>query len=326
MGSFERTLKMTLATIVAILIAYQLNLTYGISAGIIALLSVLDTRQSSLLVARDRFLSFILAFGVAIICFGILGFTTLAFTCYLIVTIPLLYQLKIETGLVPITVLVSHLFSEKNTQLPVLLNEFLLFFIGTGIALLVNAYMGSQDEQIRQYHQEVEETLKTILYRFESFLLEGQGQNEGLMIQKLDKILDQALQMVYRDRHNRLFYQTNYQVHYFEMRRQQNRLLAQMAVNVNKITSQSRESILLSHLFHETGCQLSEENSALTLIDDIEQLLETFRQRELPRTREEFERRAILFQLLQDLEHFILLKVDFYQNYKNNHVGKAYSH
>ncbi len=163
----------------------------------------------------------------------------------------------------------------------------------------------------------VEDDLKAILYRFESFLLEGQGQNDGLMIKGLDKTLDEALQLVYRERHNRLFHQTNYQVHYFEMRRQQNRLLGQMAVSVDKITSQSRESILLSHLFHETACQLSEENSALTLIDDIEQLLETFRQRDLPQTREEFERRAVLFQLLQDLEHFILLKVEFYQDYQN---------
>lgn len=104
------------------------------------------------------------------------------------------------------------------------------------------------------------------------------------------------------------------------MRRHQNRLLAQMALNVNQLTSQSRESILLSHLFHETARQLSEKNSALTLIDDIEQLLEVFRQRDLPQTREEFERRAILFQLLQDLERFILLKVEFYRDYKEEQV------
>ncbi|GFE45554.1 aromatic acid exporter family protein [Streptococcus canis] len=318
MSSVERTLKMTLATIVAILIAYQLHLDFGISAGIIALLSVLDTRKSSLLVARNRFLSFFLAFGIAMLCFSFLGYTTVAFAAYLVLTIPLLYRFGIEAGLVPITVLVTHLIAEKSSQLPVLWNEFLLFFIGTGIALLFNAYMGSQDQEIRRYHQIVEDDLKAILYRFESFLLEGQGQNEGLMIKRLDKILEEALQLVYRERHNRLFHQTNYQVHYFEMRRQQNRLLGQMAVNVNKISSQSRESILLSHLFHETGRQLSEENSALTLIDDIEQLLETFRQRALPQTREEFERRSILFQLLQALERFILLKVDFYQDYQKD--------
>lgn len=317
MGSVERTLKMTLATVVAILIAYQLHLDYAISAGIIALLSVLDTRKSSLVVARNRLLSFFLAFGIAMICFSLFGYTTLALALYLVVTIPLLYRFGIEAGLVPITVLVTHLIAEESIQLPVLWNECLLFFTGTGVALLFNTYMSSQDKEIRRYHQIVEDDLKAILYRFEEFLLEGQGQNDGVMVKGLDKTLEEALQLVYRERHNRLFHQTNYQVHYFEMRRQQNRLLGQMAINVDKITSQSRESILLSHLFHETACQLSEENSALTLIDDIEQLLETFRQRDLPQTREEFERRAVLFQLLQDLERFILLKVEFYQDYQN---------
>lgn len=92
MGSVERTLKMTLATVVAILIAYQLHLDYAISAGIIALLSVLDTRKSSLVVARNRLLSFFLAFGIAMICFSLSGYTTLALALYLVVTIPLLYR------------------------------------------------------------------------------------------------------------------------------------------------------------------------------------------------------------------------------------------
>lgn len=318
MGSVERTLKMTLATIVAILIAYQLHLDYAMSAGIIALLSVLDTRKSSLVVARNRLLSFFLAFGIAMMCFSLFGFTTVGFMCYLLIIIPLLYHFQIEAGLVPITVLVTHLIAKKSIALPILSNEFMLFFVGTSVALLFNAYMGPQDQQIRYYHQKVESDLKGILYRFESFLLEGKGQNEGLLIKNLDKILDEALKLVYRERHNQLFQQTNYQVHYFEMRRQQNRLLGQMAINVNTLMRQSKESILLSHLFHETACQLSEQNPALTLIDDIEQLLETFRHGDLPQTREEFERRAVLFQLLQDLERFILLKVEFYQDYQKD--------
>ncbi|CAW99427.1 aromatic acid exporter family protein [Streptococcus equi] len=316
MSLIERTIKMLLATMAAIFLASQLQLSYAISAGIIALLGVLDTRKSSLIVARNRLLSFFLAFAVAVSLFALFGFGLLSLGLYLALTIPLLYQLKIEAGLVPITVLVTHLMSEQRIDLSILLNELLLFLIGTGLALLANGYMGSQEHRLRLYHQKIEDSLKAILYRFESFLLEGQGQNEGQMIKELELSLDEALKLVYRERHNTLFYHTNYQVHYFEMRRHQNRLLAQMALNVTQLTSQSRESILLSHLFHETARQLSEKNSALTLIDDIEQLLEVFRQRELPQTREEFERRAILFHLLQDLERFILLKVEFYRDYK----------
>lgn len=89
-----------------------------------------------------------------------------------------------------------------------------------------------------------------------------------------------------------------------------------MATNINRCYLDSPENILLAHLFHETASQLSLKNPAITLIDDIEQMLVTFRGRNLPRSREEFETRAILFQLLRDLERFIQLKVDFYQTYK----------
>ena len=41
----------------------------------------------------------------------------------------------------------------------------------------------------------------------------------------------------------------------------------------------------------------------------------SFAKRPLPKTREEFETRATLLQLLRDLETFIQVKVDFYQQF-----------
>ena len=46
----------------------------------------------------------------------------------------------------------------------------------------------------------------------------------------------------------------------------------------------------------------------------IERYLEVFRNRSLPKTREEFETRATLLQLLREAKTFIQVKVDFYQN------------
>lgn len=46
---------------------------------------------------------------------------------------------------------------------------------------------------------------------------------------------------------------------------------------------------------------------------DIDGFLATFRKRDLPQSRAEFEGRALLFQLLNDMRLFTQLKVDFYQ-------------
>ena len=74
-------------------------------------------------------------------------------------------------------------------------------------------------------------------------------------------------------------------------------------------------SLHFAQLFKKTAQQLSQENPAQDLLDDITQYLAIFRERPLPKTREEFETRATLLQLLRDLENFIQIKVDFYQQF-----------
>ena len=99
------------------------------------------------------------------------------------------------------------------------------------------------------------------------------------------------------------------------MRKRQNDILRDMAENVNRCRLAASESLILAQLFKKTAQQLSQKNPAQDLLDDITQYLAIFRERPLPKTREEFETRATLLQLLRDLETFIQVKVDFYQQF-----------
>ncbi|HFI0644517.1 TPA: aromatic acid exporter family protein [Streptococcus suis] len=312
-----RTIKLIFATVLAIYLATALGLSYATAAGIIAILSVLDTRKSSFKMARNRLFSTLLALTIAVLTFSLFGFGIWTLGIYLALYVPLAYRFNWEAGIAPSTVLVTHLLLEQDISLIFLGNELTLFLIGAGLALLFNLYMPSQEKKIQAYHDQVEDLLKQILLRFEAFLLNGDGRNEAELITQLDKTLDEALKVVYLDRHNQLFQQTNYQVHYFEMRAAQNKILRTMAGNINKCLLEGRENVILSSLFERAAQQLSRENSAKELLLDIELFHATFRERPLPQTREEFETRATLFQLLHDMEAFIRLKVDFYEVYKD---------
>ncbi|NQH32754.1 aromatic acid exporter family protein [Streptococcus suis] len=312
-----RTIKLIFATVLAVYLATALGLSYATSAGIITILSILDTRKSSFKMARNRFYSTLLALTVATATFSLLGFEIWTLSIYLAIYVPLAYRFRWEAGIAPATVLVTHLMLEQDISLIFLGNELTLFLIGAGSALISNVYMPSQDQQIQAYHVQVEDLLKQILLRFEAFLLQGDGRNEAELITQLDQTLEEALKVVYLDRHNQLFQQTNYQVHYFEMRAAQNKILRTMAGNINKCLLEGRENVILSSLFERAAQQLSRENSAKELLLDIELFHATFRERPLPQTREEFETRATLFQLLHDMEAFIRLKVDFYEVYKD---------
>lgn len=312
-----RTLKVLFATVIAIWLAQMFQLSYATSAGVIAMLSLLDTRRSSFTVGMQRLASVVLAILTAYLVYMFVGYSLIAIILYLVIYIPLAYTLKLESGVVLSTVLVFHLLQEKSIDVHWLVNEFSLFGIGVGVALLVNMYMPSYQKEIDAYHVDVEQTLRMILMKFSHFLKSGDGTNDATLIIELSQTLNRALDVVYLDRHNQLFQQTKYEVHYFEMRKEQNKILKQIAENMNVIHFESEESLMLSQLFERTADQLSETNSAKSLLADIEQYLASFRKRALPKTREEFEARATLFQILHDLERFIQCKVDFYEVYKN---------
>ena len=69
MSITQRTLKLVLATCFACLLAYFFDLSSAVSAGIIAILSLSDTRRSTIKLARNRLFSTLLALLVGVIAF-----------------------------------------------------------------------------------------------------------------------------------------------------------------------------------------------------------------------------------------------------------------
>lgn len=317
MSISQRTIKLILATCLACLVASFLDLSSAVSAGIIALLSLSDTRRSTLKLAHNRFFSMILALTIGVLAFQLLGFHLWSLGLYLALYIPIAYKMGLEIGITPSSVLVGHLLVQESISLTLLINEFLLFAIGTGFALLVNLYMPSREEEISHYYTLVEEKLKNILLRFNYYLSRGDGRNKAQLVDELDSLLKEALRLVYLDHSNHLFHQTDYHIHYFEMRQSQSRILRNMAQQINTCQLAASETLILAQLFSKIAGQLSQTNPASSLLDDIERFLEVFRNRSLPKTREEFETRATLLQLLREAKTFIQVKVDFYKKYGN---------
>lgn len=315
MPIWQRSLKLVLAFCLAVFLANQLALPYALSAGIIALLTVTETRRSTLKIAAQRFCSAILGLMIAAGLFWFLGYNLWIFLLYLLLYIPLVYTWGLASGLVPSTVLVSHLYLAQTVSASFLLNELSLFLLGAGMGLLVNSYMPSQQGRIAVYHRQVEESLKEILGHF-SQLLAGKCQENQLsaLLAELDELLVQALRVVYADWQNQVFSQTNQELHYFTMRENQSQLLSQMALQFVTCDLRSPESRLLARIFAHTAGELSQENPAHDLLLEIEETRASFRQRPLPTSREEFETRAVLFQLLNDLERFIQMKVTFHED------------
>ena len=209
MSITQRTFKLVLATCLACVLAYFLDLSSAVSAGIIALLSLSDTRRSTIKLAKNRLFSTLLALSIGVLAFQLTGYHIWSFGLYLALYVPLAYKFGWEIGITPSSVLVSHLLVQESTSPELLANELLLFLIDTSFALTVNLYMPSRQKEIYLYHLKVEEKLKHILQRFEYYLGKGDGRNRAQLVEELDQLLEEALKLVYLDHSDHLFHQTD---------------------------------------------------------------------------------------------------------------------
>ncbi|WP_414839137.1 aromatic acid exporter family protein [Carnobacterium sp. TMP28] len=314
-----RAIKITFATIIAILLAQAFQLDYSLSAGIIAILSVLDTKKSSVNIALQRVGSTILALGIATVLFQLIGFNTLVFGLYLLLYIPLAYKFNVEVGIAPCSVLVSHLLLEQSTSIEWLTNEFLLMIIGAGIAILFNLYMPSKESHLNQLKEDIEEKMKKVLVGFDSILTDcATNEKVEWLLKELFIDLKNAEKIAYTEYNNQLFSPNeDYMIQYFYMRQQQVKVLAEMSLDLSVCFLPTKQNSILANLFHQTANQLHESNPVVDLTRDIESLLNDFRNSDLPTTREEFENRATLFILLTDFTRFIKIKKEFFEQQKS---------
>ena len=315
--------KVIVSAFVALLVAQALHLTTPSAAAIIAILSVMDTKKVSLAATGQRLAAAVLALVIGMGIFAVFGFDVISFGLYLLCYIPLAYLLKVDIGVAPSTVLVIHLWTQQQLTFELFVNELLLVTIGAGVAILLNWYMPSYRQEIEHVREEIEDKMREVLLKMSGFLTIGNGKNDGEVLQLLKEKLSEAREYVRLEAENHLTKEVTYDYQYFEMRRDQSKLLEIMAANLNEFRWDGEEMAILSEMFKQTAQQLTEQNTASQLIDDIEDLLEQFRERPLPQTRREFEKRAQLYQLLRDLKRFVQLKVDFFQTYGVHYFKKV---
>ena len=308
-------IKMVLAAFGSLLVAQYLGLSSASVASIIAILSVGNTKKSSIVIAWKRVVAMLLALTVAVCVFLVMGHSTISFGVYLIIYIPFAFLLKAEAGIAPSSVLAIHLWLSHTITNELLLNEALLLLVGTSVALLLNWHMPSYQQDIENKRQEIEDKLKDILRKMAYFLRMGNGTNDAKLIIEVKEKLAQAQKLLFIESENQLFSQFNKDLCYFEMRAEQIQLLEVMAKNLNDFHCPAREAELLAEMFDSTAEQLHLTNTGLDLMDEIQDYIDEFRNLELPKTRDEFEYRATLFQLLRDLQRFIDLKVCYFRDH-----------
>lgn len=318
-----RTIKTAISATLASIVAQSIGLLYPTSAGIIAILSVTNTKKTSIYTGFYRLVSLAIATVISSICFSIIGFNAIAFGIYLILFIPVAVYFRLSDGIVVSSVLVTHYWIERTLSWGIIRNEFFLMFIGVGFALLVNSYMPSIEQRLKKDQQLIEEMFREILARMAEYL--NQEQQDFQLISQcneLKEMIKKSEQWAKEHTENQLVSPDYYYIEYFTMRKIQRKMLTEMLTILQKISVEPEQVKNIQQLLELTARTFSESNDGMTILDKIDSVYQEYKEKELPKSRAEFENRANLFQFLQIFQSFIEIKSEFSKQQENQIMMK----
>ena len=308
----SKIFKIGIGATLSVLIAEFFGLSYSMSAGIITILSIEETKKKSWDIALLRLKSTALALAIGSIVFLTFGFKEVYFGVYLLLFLPLAFKFKLKDGIVVSSVLVTHLITEKAVNAQILFNSMCLMGIGVGVGLLFNLHMPNMLPQIKKDQKLIEEKFREIL-RYFSMKVRHQirDEKEQELLSSLKELLAEAQQRAKDNRENYFLEEMTYYSKYMQMRFHQYEVLTRLNTLLDQVDVASEQTELVADLTEKFADSLHEFNPGHELISETEKVLEICRNQELPKTRAEFENRAMLFQYLNEFRHLLEIKRDF---------------
>lgn len=270
-----KSLKIALAAAIAIAVAGELGLKYSATAGIITVLSIGNTKRETLKTAVERGLAFLCALLLAAGCFGVFGYTLPGFTVYLLLFALLCLCVGWGAAIAMDSVLITHFLGEQSMAPVFLLNEVLLFFIGTGMGILVNMHLHRKEADFRRLSDEVDSQIKGILHRMSLWLpREDKSEYGSGCFEKLDKALEEARLCAAANYNNSVLERNPRELDYIEMREKQSIILKGIYENIKSITFLPEQAKQVAELFGKIEEDYHRENTVEELLNSLGKLLE----------------------------------------------------
>lgn len=316
-GNFKigaRTIKTVIAATLAILMAECLHLQYATAAGVIAILSVGNTKKSTFQSGKNRLLNFLAAMILSVILFTILGHHIWVFGLFLLIFIPFSANRGMSEGIAPNAVLVTHLMMAPVITPQVLGNAFLLNLIAIGLAFVVNLKMPNFQTELLAREKRVEHHFRDLFKRL-SFILTQKTEQAHFLhkVEDLDAYIAESLTLARTHMDNRFGDGAGHFYAYFSMRATQVEIFHEIADIILQVDMTDSDVQLddLAILFKAIGQTYTRENDGQALMMQLQETLARYRASDLPQTRAAFEVRARLFQILQLVQTFIQIKRDY---------------
>lgn len=317
-----KAVKIATACMIAILIANLLQLKYYTTAGIITILTIQDTKKQTLQTAIRRALSYLSSVLMAFVLFSLFGYSLWAYGIYIFIFLFLCVMFWPESMTVA-SVLVSHFLIEQSMSVTWIYNETMLFFIGTTLGITVNMLLLKQmnHELIRLVDIADNEMKKILGHMAVQLGDEDSDAYANTCFVSLNEKLEVARNFAARNFNNSVFETSTFELDYIEMRQKQSMELEDIYRSVGMIKMLPRQAAFVAEYMGRIAKEYHRDNDVHELLEGLEQILEEMKKEEMPKSREEFEARAVLFYILKQLEEFLKLKNEFVRSHLE-HLNK----
>lgn len=317
-----KVLKLSLGSILAIVIASFFKLQYSTVAGVITLLVVKDTKKETLKGALGKLFGFVLCTIYSYTCFNLFGYNLFAFSLYILIIIGTCFVLNIRYVIAMCVVISSHYLLQSSMSIYWILNETGLFIIGAGIGIIINMYMPSNFHKIYLGQQKLQEQVSLILMDIAD-IISNPDKNLSFQdnLDKLNKLIKNSTEAAYENINNNLLSDTKYFLEHMEIIKSQRDILNNLYTLVSQLNYVPSQGYIVSEFINKVGNTSFEADTVTNLLSDLDRIYNDMKTQPLPKDREEFENRAILFLCLTELRKYLVNRKNaqfLRDNYYNN--------
>lgn len=313
-------IKIAVGSATAIYIAQALELDYAVSAGTVTLLSLLGTKWETVRVSIVRLSTFCLTSFLAVLLMPRMHSEWVAFGIVIFIVAVLSTVMDWKSALSVNGVIAAHYMMKMDFSLHSIYNEFLLVLIGVIMAFVLNLFHLNKNRKkdIIKDMRYAEKALREIMRELAEYLMQKEANTiSGDVWEEicaLEKKLREFMEEARRYQDNTFESHHDYYQDYFEMRLEQCHMLDRLHYEMNRIRMMPKQAKVIADYMYYLADYVVEKNLAEAQMEKLQEIFADMKKEELPKSREEFENRALLYHILMDIEEFLKCKITFVEN------------
>ena len=333
MEKFRKTLllavKIGVGGSIAIYIAQTLHLEYAVSAGTVTLLTLMTSKWETIKLSIARFATFLTTILLGWLIFSNISSMWAAYGILLTLVVFISESFGWRTTISVNSVVAAHLVTNHDFSPTAIRNEFLLVLIGVVLAMLLNLFHANSfhRRKIISDMRDAENSLQSVLGDLAAYL-SGDELRHTVWddVRALEERIQGYIKSASEYQDNTFQSHPEYYIAYFEMRYEQCRILHNLSDELVKIRSMPKQAVIIAEYLMYLAEYVIEINHPTLQITRLNEIFEEMRNEELPKTRDEFENRAMLYHILMDIQDFLMQKARFVSKLDQAQLERYWKH